>query len=90
MHEKVQTKKSQYFYPSTWMVSPDVEEWRELIETAVGPSPKNESVTLESLEVLSVPTCEKEVHMHIHGHMGQLIAPERHQTMPRLPLMINK
>eukprot|EP00670_Eutreptiella_braarudii_P016864 CAMPEP_0174363828 /NCGR_PEP_ID=MMETSP0811_2-20130205/70395_1 /TAXON_ID=73025 ORGANISM="Eutreptiella gymnastica-like, Strain CCMP1594" /NCGR_SAMPLE_ID=MMETSP0811_2 /ASSEMBLY_ACC=CAM_ASM_000667 /LENGTH=134 /DNA_ID=CAMNT_0015502877 /DNA_START=50 /DNA_END=450 /DNA_ORIENTATION=+ len=31
-------QNSHYFYPSTWMVSPGVEERKEIINTTVGPS----------------------------------------------------
>ena len=34
-------QKSHYFYPSTWMVSPGVEERKEIIDTTVGPSAKS-------------------------------------------------
>ena len=34
-------QNSHYFYPSTWMVSPGVEEWEEMNDTTVGPSPKS-------------------------------------------------
>ena len=34
-------QNSPYFYPSTWMVSPGVEERKEMIDTTVGPSPKS-------------------------------------------------
>ena len=46
---------SYYFYPSTWMVSPGVEEGKEMIDTTVGPTPKSKWVTLESPDVLTTP-----------------------------------
>ena len=46
---------SHYFYPSTWMVSPGVEERKEMIDTTVGPTPKSKWVTVESPDVLTTP-----------------------------------
>ena len=34
-------QNSHYFYTPTWMVSPGVEEKKEMIDTTVGPSPKS-------------------------------------------------
>ena len=33
-------RNSHHFYPSTWMVSPGVEELEEMNDTTAGPSPK--------------------------------------------------
>ena len=38
---KIVNQSSPYFYPSTWMVSPGVEERKEMIDTTVRPSPKS-------------------------------------------------
>ena len=42
--------------PVDMVVSPGVEEWKEMIDTADGPSSKSTQVTLESLDVLTTPT----------------------------------
>ena len=34
-------QNSHYFYPSTWMVSPEVEERKEMIDTTVPSSSKS-------------------------------------------------
>ena len=49
-------QNSHYFYPSTWMVSPGMEERKEMIDTTVGPSSKSKGVTLESQDILTTPT----------------------------------
>ena len=49
-------QNSQYFYMLKMMVSPGVEERKEMTDTTVGPSPKSKWVTLESPDVLTTPT----------------------------------
>ena len=40
---KSANQNSHYFYPSTWMVSPGVEEWKELTPSSSHPQRAHES-----------------------------------------------